>query len=122
MPYLITEHCIGCHRCPPVCPTGAIQETNSRFWIDTQRCTRCVGSYGTPQCVAVCPTNGACIPDVEEFWGHWFEKYNRLISRLQHTEQAAYWEQWFDRYSQKITKHLSSSIASPIASPTPKQS
>jgi hypothetical protein len=43
---------------------------------------------------------------VQEFWGRWFEKYNRLVSRLHHSEKTAYWEQWFDTYSQRVAAQV----------------
>ena len=106
MSYTITSRCIGCSRCQTHCPTGAVQKTGNTFWIDQSLCNNCAGTYSVPQCMAVCPTNDGCIPDVQEFWSRWFVKYNRLVSRLRTAEQAAYWEQWFDQYSQRIAAQL----------------
>lgn len=106
MSYTITNQCIGCTRCVSGCPTGAVQQSGDRFWIDTQLCNGCQGQYSVPQCVAVCPTNGGCIPDVQEFWERWFAKYNRIVSRLHQADQSTYWDQWFDKYSQRLAPHL----------------
>lgn len=106
MSYSITSQCISCSRCLPSCPTGAIQQEGNIFWIESSLCNNCVGFYSVPQCVSACPTNSGCIPDLQEFWVRWFEKYNHLVSRLQQTEKTAYWEQWFDTYSQRIATQL----------------
>jgi ferredoxin len=103
MSYVITSQCIGCSRCLPACPTGAIKQENTGFTIDAQLCNNCAGYYSVPQCMATCPTNGGCIPDVKEFWSHWFIKYNHLISRLHRPEQTQYWESWFDAYAQRVS-------------------
>lgn len=56
----ITEACINCDVCEPVCPNNAIYQGVEIYEIDPQRCTECVGHFDAPQCVAVCPVN--CIP------------------------------------------------------------
>ncbi|NJK49117.1 4Fe-4S binding protein [Candidatus Gracilibacteria bacterium] len=94
--------CIGCDRCRQSCPTGAIQSNGSSFQIEPNICNNCVGSYSTPQCAAFCPTNDGCIPN--DFWGKWFDKYNRLTYRLHNPQQAKYWERWFEVYAQKISQ------------------
>lgn len=111
MSYTITSQCIECQRCQPACPVGAIQWDGTRFKIDSDRCNSCVGYYSVPQCVAACPTNSGCIPDVHEFWEQWFTKYNHLVSRLHQPKQATYWEQWFDTYSHRLTTQLRSPLA-----------
>jgi ferredoxin len=51
----ITQACINCDVCEPVCPNKAISLGASIYEIAPQRCTECVGHYDTPQCVEVCP-------------------------------------------------------------------
>ena len=56
----ITEECINCDVCEPECPNQAISMGPTIYVIDPQRCTECVGHFGEPQCVQVCPVE--CIP------------------------------------------------------------
>lgn len=60
MALMITDECINCDVCEPVCPNKAIYQGEIIFEIDPARCTECVGHFNEPQCVAVCPVN--CIP------------------------------------------------------------
>ncbi|MCD6039010.1 MAG: ferredoxin [Gammaproteobacteria bacterium] len=60
MALMITDECINCDVCEPVCPNNAISQGEIIFEIDPVRCTECVGHFNEPQCVAVCPVN--CIP------------------------------------------------------------
>ncbi|MFW1952899.1 YfhL family 4Fe-4S dicluster ferredoxin [Acinetobacter beijerinckii] len=62
MALLIATACINCDMCLPECPNQAIYEGAKVYEIDPQRCTECVGFYGSPTCIAVCPID--CIkPD-----------------------------------------------------------
>lgn len=56
----ITEECINCDVCEPQCPNEAISMGTEHYIIDPARCTECVGHFGEPQCVVICPV--ACIP------------------------------------------------------------
>jgi ferredoxin len=56
----ITDDCINCDVCEPVCPNGAISMGPAIYRIDPERCTECVGHHDEPQCVQICPV--ACIP------------------------------------------------------------
>lgn len=56
----ITEECINCDVCEPVCPNQAISLGPEIYEIDPERCTECVGHFEVSQCVEVCPV--ACIP------------------------------------------------------------
>ena len=56
----ITEACINCDVCEPVCPNQAIYQGVTIYEIDPQRCTECVGHFDVPQCRAICPVD--CIP------------------------------------------------------------
>ncbi|MEB3336964.1 MAG: 4Fe-4S binding protein [Leptolyngbyaceae bacterium] len=123
MTYTITSQCIECHRCESFCPTGAITQNEHQYQIDSERCNDCVGHYAVPQCWAVCPTNGGCIPVpatllqsratqlANDYWDGWFDTYNRLTSHLKVNSLKAnqpsdYWQRWFDTYSQALAKQL----------------
>lgn len=58
----ITDQCINCDVCEPVCPNQAIYMGPSIYEIDPLRCTECVGHFDEPQCQAVCPVE-CCLPD-----------------------------------------------------------
>ena len=79
MALLITDECINCDVCEPECPNQAISMGESFYVIDPSRCTECVGHFGEPQCVQVCPVD--CIPvdpeRVETNETLW-QKYRRL--------------------------------------------
>lgn len=58
MPYSITNRCIQCDSCLPLCPTGAITLVEGQdFWIDPSLCNDCKGYYPDPQCVRACPVD-----------------------------------------------------------------
>jgi ferredoxin len=62
MALVITDECINCDVCEPVCPNGAISMGATIYLIDPRRCTECIGHHAEPQCQVVCPV--ACIlPD-----------------------------------------------------------
>jgi MinD superfamily P-loop ATPase len=118
MAYVITSLCIACHRCESVCPTGAITSNGHQYQISSERCNDCLGHYAVPQCWAVCPTNGGCIPEAtssarslvkrssNEYWDTWFNRYDALVSQLKANHQPDYWKHWFDTYSQALVKQL----------------
>ena len=56
----ITDECINCDVCEPVCPNQAIFMGPEIYVIEPSRCTECVGHFDEPQCVSVCPVD--CIP------------------------------------------------------------
>lgn len=56
----ITDECINCDVCEPVCPNNAISMGEEIYQINPARCTECVGHYNEPQCALRCPV--ACIP------------------------------------------------------------
>lgn len=60
MALLITDECINCDVCEPVCPNEAISMGEDYYRIDPDRCTECVGHFDEPQCASLCPV--ACIP------------------------------------------------------------
>ncbi|MFT7227700.1 MAG: ferredoxin [Methylophilaceae bacterium] len=81
MSLMITDECINCDVCEPVCPNEAIYQGQDIYEIDPNLCTECVGHYDTPQCVSVCPID--CIPmnpDVVETKEQLQEKFVRIIN------------------------------------------
>lgn len=56
----ITEDCINCDVCEPVCPNQAIFLGEHIYQINPDLCTECVGHHNEPQCQTICPV--ACIP------------------------------------------------------------
>ena len=77
----ITQDCINCDVCEPVCPNNAIYQGVEIYEIDPNLCTECVGHFDAPQCQKVCPVD--CIPldpqhveTREQLLG----KYQRLVA------------------------------------------
>lgn len=82
MSLMITDECINCDVCEPVCPNDAIYQGQEIYEIDPDLCTECVGHYDTPQCVSVCPID--CIPmnpDVVETKEQLHAKFVRIINK-----------------------------------------
>jgi ferredoxin len=82
MALTITDACINCDVCEPVCPNQAIYQGELIYQIDPARCTECVGHFDAPQCVAVCPVS--CIPpdpNHRETREQLYEKYLRLTGK-----------------------------------------
>lgn len=76
----ITEECINCDVCEPVCPNEAIFAGEDIYVINPSLCTECVGHYDVPQCVEICPVD--CIPkdpDHAETAEELLAKYHRII-------------------------------------------
>ncbi|MBF2760217.1 MAG: YfhL family 4Fe-4S dicluster ferredoxin [Ectothiorhodospiraceae bacterium AqS1] len=85
----ITDECINCDVCEPVCPNEAISAGEEFYVIDPDRCTECVGHHDQPQCVQVCPVD--CIPkdpDCLETQAELEAKYRRLVGLDKSPEQA----------------------------------
>ena len=85
----ITEECINCDVCEPVCPNQAIFQGVEIYEINPGRCTECVGHFDQPQCVEVCPVN--CIPldlAYAETPEQLQQKYRELTAEAQHKLQA----------------------------------
>lgn len=79
MSLLITDECINCDVCEPVCPNTAIFQGEAIYEIHPNLCTECVGHFEEPQCIAVCPVN--CILKDEsnpETEAQLLEKYQQL--------------------------------------------
>jgi ferredoxin len=79
----ITEACVNCDVCEPVCPNRAITAGAVIYEIDPDRCTECVGHFETPQCVEVCPVE-CIVADPAHL-----ETRTQLLAKLQtlHEEQ-----------------------------------
>ena len=60
---LITDECINCDVCEPVCPNEAVFQGPEIFHIDPKKCTECVGHFDQPQCQVICLVD--CIPQDE---------------------------------------------------------
>ena len=76
----ITDECINCDVCEPICPNQAIFMGAEIYQIKAERCTECVGHFDEPQCSALCPVD--CIikdPTHEENPAQLQAKY-RLLS------------------------------------------
>jgi ferredoxin len=87
MALLITDECINCDVCEPVCPNTAIYQGEQIYEISPSLCTECKGHFLEPQCIAVCPVN--CIinhPDYPETSEQLLEKYERLTSTEHETK------------------------------------
>ena len=86
MALLITDECINCDVCEPVCPNRAIHAGAHIYEIDSERCTECVGHFPEPQCQLICPV--ACIPsDLQhvETRAQLLAKFERLREAAGHT-------------------------------------
>lgn len=53
----ITNECINCDVCEPVCPNKAIYMGQDTYIIDPKKCTECIGHFDLPQCRILCPVN-----------------------------------------------------------------
>ncbi|TXJ06101.1 MAG: YfhL family 4Fe-4S dicluster ferredoxin [Acinetobacter sp.] len=63
MALIITDECINCDVCEPVCPNEAIFMGEEIYQIHPDLCTECVGHFEQPQCALFCPVD--CIPKDE---------------------------------------------------------
>jgi ferredoxin len=78
----ITDQCVNCDVCEPVCPNQAIAMGSEFYEIAADRCTECVGHQDEPQCVLVCPVE-CILPDADhsESRATLFAKYTRLTGK-----------------------------------------
>lgn len=76
----ITDQCINCDVCEPVCPNQAIAMGTRIYEIDPERCTECVGHHDEAQCVVVCP--------VECIEVGLFETREELVTKCEHLQSA----------------------------------
>jgi ferredoxin len=68
MAYEIIQSCVNCWACEPLCPSKAISPppagagaARPHFLIDAKKCTECEGDHAEPQCVSICPIEGAIL-------------------------------------------------------------
>jgi len=90
MALLITDQCINCDVCEPVCPNQAIYAGELIYEIDPALCTECVGHFDEPQCRVVCPVD--CIPlhpEHVETQQELLLKFERLRAAASRSETAA---------------------------------
>lgn len=81
----ITDECINCDVCEPVCPNLAIYQGELIYEIKPSHCTECVGHFDEPQCISVCPVDCIIIdPEHTESQETLLEKYQALTK----TDQA----------------------------------
>jgi len=57
MALMITDDCVSCGICISECPNEAISEGETKYVINPDLCTECVGFFEEPQCVIVCPVD-----------------------------------------------------------------
>ena len=79
---IITEECINCDVCEPVCPNEAIFMGDVIYEIHPDLCTECVGHFDEPQCQLFCPVD--CIPKDPahvETHDELLQKYQKLIDQ-----------------------------------------
>lgn len=82
MALMITDECINCDVCEPVCPNKAISMGIEYYIIDPLKCTECVGHFDEPQCQIVCPV--ACIP----LDPNWSETPEQLQAKYEHLKNS----------------------------------
>ncbi len=84
MALFITDQCVNCDVCEPVCPNGAIYAGTKLYHITPKLCTECVGHFEVPQCVEVCPVECIFIdPEHIETSAQLQLKYRGLASAVQ---------------------------------------
>ncbi len=83
MALIITDECINCDVCEPVCPNQAIRAGAHIYEIDPERCTECVGHFAQPQCQIICPV--ACIPTDP----HRVESHPQLLAKFERLQAQA---------------------------------
>jgi ferredoxin len=72
----ITQECINCSACEPVCPNEAVSAGDGIYIIDAERCTECVGFQATEACQEACPVR-CCPPDPDHL-----ESEEQLYAKL----------------------------------------
>ena len=86
----ITDDCINCDVCEPACPNTAIFFGATRYEINPDRCTECIGHFDEPQCMMLCPVD--CIPsdlDHVETPAMLKRKYTRLMTTATSDDTSA---------------------------------
>ena len=62
----IIETCVNCWACEPLCPSQAIHQAKPHFLVDASACSECLGEFTDPQCVSICPIEGAIVNELGE--------------------------------------------------------
>lgn len=66
----ITDVCVGCYACEPLCPNKAISAIlkpgEPLFAINPEKCTECLGDHDKPQCAEICPIEEAIVDEYGE--------------------------------------------------------
>ena len=52
---IVSDECISCGDCLPVCPTDSVKEGLLAYEIKADTCNECDGYHDEPQCVVICP-------------------------------------------------------------------
>jgi len=79
MAYKIPDECIYCGTCAEECPNKAIYEGDTKFIIDPDKCTECVGYFESPRCTEACPLHIPCAdPEHQESRDELLEKWYKL--------------------------------------------
>ena len=82
MSLVITDECINCDVCEPVCPNEAIYMGDLIYEIHPDLCTECVGHFDQPQCALFCPVDWNPLdPNHAESQDELMEKYKKLIAQ-----------------------------------------
>lgn len=82
MSLYITDECINCDVCEPVCPNEAIYMGELIYEINPSLCTECIGHHDQPQCQLFCPVD--CIPlDPQHVESHdqLMDKFKKLTAQ-----------------------------------------
>ena len=61
---MITDECIACGACKEACPLDCIWENfdgYDEYLINPDECNLCKGEFDEPQCMEVCPMEGAVV-------------------------------------------------------------
>ena len=78
----ITDECINCDVCEPVCPNTAIFQGELIYEIAPSKCTECVGHFDEPQCISVCPVDCILIDEsIPESKAELLQKYYDLTKQ-----------------------------------------
>lgn len=81
----ITDQCVNCDVCEPVCPNKAISPGSEYYEIAPDLCTECVGHHDEPQCVVVCPVECIILDPVHpESREQLLAKYESLVAEEKH--------------------------------------
>ncbi len=83
MAFVITEECIGCDACLPVCPTAAVVKDDPIYTINSELCTECIVDHPEARCLAVCPVNSIIInEDLQESYEQLLDKRNHIFAGI----------------------------------------